>query len=99
MYYKNLWHVAVTDKISEEKNKTEEELYLIAISTQFKELIGLLQDNNLRAKTLAQAMSPVFKTSAYKNPWDDLLKALSQLDFEVALQILLTLAKQLKISL
>jgi len=79
---------------------TKTDLGSASIKLQFQELAVLLKDNNLRAKTLAQTMSPtVLSSSLYSEQWGDLLNALSELDFEAALKYLQTIAIDLKIAM
>jgi len=86
----------VNNSTIESKNKT---IDIESLNVQFQELSELLQDNNLRAKTLAKTMSADLTSSLYSEPWDKLLKALSDLDFEYALKVLIQLAKDLGIPL
>ena len=64
-----------------------------------QELSELLKDNNLRAKTLAQIISSDISSSEYSEQWNELLKSLTELDFESAQSRLDELAKDLGISL
>ena len=91
---------AVVNKNSSRINSLSgQKLDIESLTIQFHELAELLQDNNLRAKTLAKTISPKLSVSKYCEQWDTLLNALSELDFETALQILLKLSNDLGISL
>jgi len=76
----------------------KEKLDINNLTLQFQELAELLKDNNLRAKVLAKTISAQLISSDYAERWNELLNALSDLDFENALGILLKLANDLSIS-
>jgi len=66
-----------------------------SLRLQLEELTKLLRDNNLRAKKLAKELTPKLAVSKHKARWEDLLQALSELDFDLAQEHLRILAADL----
>jgi two-component system, sensor histidine kinase and response regulator len=81
------------------KNKLlDNHLDMVNLAVQIKELAVLLKDNNLRAKILAKTIEAELSSSEYSDQWDGVLTSLTELNFELALQLLTDLAARLDIS-
>ncbi|MCK5539213.1 MAG: response regulator, partial [Bacteroidales bacterium] len=69
--------------ISEQKDGTySSDIHLL--TKQLQQLSHLLQQNNLKAKKLAQELNPQLCVSDYSAQWDDIFEAVLKLDFELA---------------
>jgi len=78
---------------------TDSSLDIPSLAPQLQDLAKLLQDNNLRAKKLAKNISSNLSTSKYSARWENLLQALSDLDFDLAQEHLQALAADLNITI
>jgi len=98
----NCLEKSLNDKQSAENENLDrdtESVDILSHIPQLRELAGLLRDNNMRAKKLAKNINSNMQSSSYKNQWENVMQALSVLDFEMAEEYLQALTTELNLNL